>query len=112
MTSTTSLDGRGSVIASGSTIQQAPAPSAVAAVRQQRAGAIAAQLPPLPVSNWNSKIISRPSAVYMPTRESEIMDIMKREKHVRVGGGMHSFNGGLSAEGVAFINMASFNEVG
>ena len=64
-----------------------------------------------PISNWNSKITSRPTAIYTPTTEAEIVSIMKTEKMVRVGGAFHSFNGALSAEGAAFINMVNFNEI-
>ena len=86
-------------ILSGEAITQAPA----SVPRPATASAI---------SNWNGEVVSKPRAVYTPTRDAEIMRIMKTEKQVRVSGAMHSFNDQLFADpDTAFINMTLFNRI-
>ena len=69
-------------------------------------------VPSAPISNWNGEVLSKPRAVYTPTRDSEIMQIMKTEQKVRVSGAMHSFNEQLFADrDTAFINMTQFNRI-
>ncbi len=70
------------------------------------------ELPPRDVINWNGKVTARGVTVYRPTSEQQIIAIMKKERAVRVGGGLHSFNAAMvPARGGAFIDMRAFNRV-
>ena len=92
-------------------------PSAALGPRSPR-GAAKSTEPALPeasacdVVNWNGTVAMRGVKVYKPTSEAQIIAIMKKERSVRVGGGMHSFNSAmLPAPGGAFIAMTDFNRI-